>query len=46
MLLSLHADYVMAHTLWPLSPGQTPDRLRWLFHPEAAASPASIPTTA
>ncbi len=35
MLLSLHPDYVMFHTLWP----QTPDRTRivceWLFRPES-----------
>ena len=34
MLLSLHPDYVMVHTLWPQSPGQTRNECEWLFHPE------------
>ncbi len=31
-LLSLHHDYVMVHTLWPLGPGQTRVECQWLFH--------------
>jgi Rieske 2Fe-2S family protein len=38
VLLSLHADYVMVHTLWPLSPERTRIECQWLFHPEAATS--------
>jgi Rieske 2Fe-2S family protein len=37
MLLSLHRDYVMVHTLWPESPGRTMVECEWLFHPEAAS---------
>ena len=39
MLLSLHADYVMVHLLWPQSPGRTLIECEWLFHPDAAGSP-------
>ncbi len=35
MFLSLHHDYVMVHTLWPLAPGQTRIECEWLFHPES-----------
>ncbi len=35
MLLSLHPDYVMMHTLWPEAPGRTRIRCEWLFAPEA-----------
>jgi Rieske 2Fe-2S family protein len=35
MLLSLHPDYVMFHTIWPQSPGHTIIHCEWLFHPEA-----------
>ena len=31
MLLSLHPDYVMAHTLWPQSPDRTHIICEWLF---------------
>ncbi len=33
MLLSLHPDYVMFHTLWPLSSGETRIFCEWLFAP-------------
>ena len=36
MLLSLHPDYVMAHLIWPQSPGRTFVQCNWFFHPEAA----------
>jgi glycine betaine catabolism A len=35
MLLSLHPDYVMVHTMWPQSPDRTLIECEWLFHPEA-----------
>jgi Rieske 2Fe-2S family protein len=35
MLLSLHHDYVMVHTLWPQSPGLTRIECEWLFHPDS-----------
>lgn len=43
MLLSLHPDYVMVHTLWPISPEQTRIECEWLFHPNAAAAPGFAP---
>jgi Rieske 2Fe-2S family protein len=43
MLLSLHPDYVMAHTLWPVSPGRTLIECEWLFHPDAAVHPGFAP---
>lgn len=35
MLLSLHPDYVMFHTIWPQSSGETLIFCEWLFHPDA-----------
>jgi Rieske 2Fe-2S family protein len=35
MLLSLHADYVMAHIIEPKAPDRTAIRCLWLFHPDA-----------
>ena len=35
LLLSLHADYVMVHTLWPLAHDSTRVECEWLFHPDA-----------
>lgn len=37
MLLSLHPDYVMVHTIWPQSPDRTLIECEWLFHPDAAS---------
>ncbi len=37
MLLSLHPDYVMYHTLWPVDPGRTLITCEWLFHPASLA---------
>lgn len=37
VLLSLHRDYVMVHTLWPLAPDRTRITCEFLFHPETAA---------
>ena len=42
-LLSLHPDFVMAHTLWPQSPERTLIECEWLFHPEAASHPGFDP---
>ena len=33
MLLSLHPDYMMVHTLWPVSPDRTINICEWHFHP-------------
>jgi len=39
MLLSLHPDYVMFHTLWPQAPGRTLITCEWLFNPQTMARP-------
>jgi Rieske 2Fe-2S family protein len=44
MLLSLHPDYVMFHTLWPEAPDRTRVVCEWLFHPETAARPELDPS--
>jgi Rieske 2Fe-2S family protein len=31
LLLSLHPDYVVAYTLWPIAPDRTLARCTWLF---------------
>jgi Rieske 2Fe-2S family protein len=38
MLLSLHPDYVMYHTIWPLGPERVLIHCDWLFHPDSFAS--------
>jgi glycine betaine catabolism A len=43
MLLSLHPDYVMFHTLWPEAPDRTRIFCSWLFHPETLSNPAHDP---
>ncbi|MCA1827655.1 MAG: aromatic ring-hydroxylating dioxygenase subunit alpha [Myxococcales bacterium] len=39
LLLSLHPDYAMFHTLWPQSPGRTRITCDWLFHPDTLGRP-------
>jgi Rieske 2Fe-2S family protein len=39
MLLSLHPDYMMVHTLWPLAPDRTINICEWHFHPRELARP-------
>lgn len=46
MLLSLHPDYVMYHTLTPLSPSATRVTCDWLFHPDASTRPDFHPEDA
>ncbi len=36
-LVSLHPDYVMLHTLWPRSPGETYVTCEWFFEPATMA---------
>ncbi len=36
LLLSLHPDYVMFHTIWPQSPDRSFIHCEWLFHPLAS----------
>ena len=46
LLLSLHPDYVMAHTLWPQRAGRTRIVCEWLFAPETMAQPGFDPSDA
>ncbi|HEX4600673.1 MAG TPA: aromatic ring-hydroxylating dioxygenase subunit alpha [Gemmatimonadales bacterium] len=46
MLLSLHPDYVMVHTLWPDGPRRTRMTCEWLFHPDAFGQPGFDPDDA
>ncbi len=39
LLLSLHPDYVMAHTLWPQAVDRTHVVCEWYFHPNEMARP-------
>jgi len=39
MLLSLHPDYMLVHTLWPLAPDRTINICEWHFHPQELARP-------
>lgn len=38
LLLSLHPDYAMFHTIWPQATDRTLIRCDWLFHPDTLAS--------
>jgi glycine betaine catabolism A len=38
MLLSLHPDYMLVHTLWPIAPDRTINICEWHFHPAALAA--------
>ena len=37
MLLSLHPDYMLVHTLWPVAPDRTINICEWHFQPEEIA---------
>jgi phenylpropionate dioxygenase-like ring-hydroxylating dioxygenase large terminal subunit len=39
MLLSLHPDYMLVHTLWPMAPDRTVNICEWHFHPHTLATP-------
>src|SRR5262249_46298357 len=39
MLLSLHPDYMMTHTLWPRAVDRTEIVCEWHFHPDEMAKP-------
>ena len=45
MLLSLHPDYMMVHTLWPIAPDRTINICEWHFHPPSWRARASTPRT-
>jgi Rieske 2Fe-2S family protein len=38
LLLSLHPDYMMVHTLWPIAPDRTINVCEWHFQPSELAS--------
>jgi len=46
MLLSLHPDYMMVHTLWPIAPDRTINVCEWHFQPSELAHPAFDPSDA
>lgn len=46
VLLSLHPDYVMVHTIWPEAPDRTRIECEWLFHPDAASQSGFDPQDA
>lgn len=43
LLLSLHPDYMMTHTLWPRAVDRTEIVCEWHFHPEALGEPGFRP---
>jgi Rieske 2Fe-2S family protein len=40
MLLSLHPDYMMVHTLWPIAPDRTINVCEWHFQPSELTNPS------
>jgi glycine betaine catabolism A len=46
MLLSLHPDYMMVHTLWPAAPDRTINVCEWHFHPDEIARDRFDPSDA
>src|SRR3954466_7125353 len=46
LLVSLHPDYVMVHTLWPRGAGRTEVVCEWFFEPETIALPDFDPSDA
>jgi Rieske 2Fe-2S family protein len=39
MLLSLHPDYAVYYTVWPVSAGESRVMCEWLVHPDSPAAP-------
>ena len=46
MLLSLHPDYMMVHSLWPIAPDRTINICEWHFQPSEIARPGFDPSDA
>ena len=46
LLISLHRDCVVTHTLWPIEAGRTRIVCEWLFDPDTAAAPGFDPSDA
>src|SRR3954452_21900163 len=43
MMLSLHPDYMLTHTLWPIAPDRTINVCEWHFQPSELARPGFDP---
>src|SRR5258708_2034081 len=43
MMLSLHPDYMLTHTLWPFAPDRTINVCEWHFQPSELAGPGFDP---
>lgn len=43
MMLSLHPDYMLTHTLWPMAPDRTINVCEWHFQPSELARPGFDP---
>jgi Rieske 2Fe-2S family protein len=43
MMLSLHPDYMLTHTLWPVAPDRTINVCEWHFQPSELARPGFDP---
>ncbi len=46
MFFSLHPDYLMVHTVWPLNSARSKVTCEWYFEPETMAKPDFDPTDA
>jgi glycine betaine catabolism A len=46
LLLSLHPDYLMTHTIWPKAPGLTDVVCEWHFHKDEVTRPGFNPEDA
>ena len=46
LLISLHRDYVVTHTLWPIAADRTRVVCEWLFDPDEVAAPGFDPSDA
>ena len=46
LLISLHRDCVVTHTLWPIEAGRTRIVCEWLFDPDTASAPGFDPSDA
>ena len=46
LLLALHPDYMLIHTLWPKAVDRTEIVCEWYFHPDAMAAPGFDPSDA
>lgn len=46
LLISLHPDYLMTHSVWPVEPGRTRVVCEWFFDPETMAAPGFDPSDA